>query len=71
MKNEIDRVKNKGIVEALSSAMHSRIWEARRHLEDSSVDSWKDFPKDIAKAKRSILAAEGFYKEYIKQKGAK
>lgn len=58
MSKMLDNIKKAGAAEALSKACNSRLWTARQFIESASQDSFKNFARDIAKARTAIDEAE-------------
>jgi hypothetical protein len=68
MKADIENVKKAGIAEALSKAIHNALWQVKCASEDASKDSYKNFKREVARARDHLDAAVAFHDELRAQK---
>lgn len=64
----IEEVKNEGIRKALFGRVNEELWNARlamEHAGEVEAGKFKDFAKQIFKAKEHIKSAESFYTELL------
>ena len=68
MKADIANVKKTGIAEALSKAARDALWQAKCASEKASQDGFKDFTREVKKAREYLDAASAFIDELRAQK---
>lgn len=63
MKADIENVKKSGIAEALSRATNSALWQVKCASEEAAKDDFKNFKREIARARDQLEAAVDFFNE--------